>query len=160
MQLKRHICFLSNSCLLEWRTVRSCVCLRVETAARLRNRRHTRWRLSNLQSSIWNRLSRTSCDTFSGKVWILWCSHLFFLTSSVQLSSSICLFLSCRFGDPLGGLLLPFHTSLLRDGGALPGRLVGGAGLRGDGAGTGLLRYAHANKKKLATGYISNEHFQ
>lgn len=85
---------------------------------------------------------------------------LFFLTSSVQLSSSICLFLSCRFGDPLGGLLLPFHTSLLRDGGALPGRLVGGAGLRGDGAGTGLLRYAHANKKKLPTGYISNDHIQ
>lgn len=66
---------------------------------------------------------------------------LFFpLTFSVQLSS-ICLFLSCRFGDPLGGLLLPFHTSLLRDGGALPGRMVGGAGLWGDGAGTGPLRF-------------------
>ena len=41
----------------------------------------------------------------------------------------------------MGGLLLPFHSSLLRDGDQLPRGMAGGSGLRGDGAAAGKLRY-------------------
>ena len=47
----------------------------------------------------------------------------------------------CRTGRQMGGLLLPFHSSLLRDGDQLPRGMAGGSGLWGDGAAAGKLRY-------------------
>lgn len=41
----------------------------------------------------------------------------------------------------MGGLLLPLHSSLLRDGDQLPRGMAGGPGLWSDGAAAGKLRY-------------------
>lgn len=69
----------------KWRMVRTCRCLSMLVTIHIRNRKRTHWRLSNSWSSIWNRHSHVSCDTFSVKVGILRYSHL---ASSLLWSSS------------------------------------------------------------------------
>lgn len=46
----------------------------------------------------------------------------------------------------MGGLLLPLHSPLLRDGDQLPRGMAGGSGLRGDGAAAGKLRYGRTQR--------------
>lgn len=46
----------------------------------------------------------------------------------------------------MGGLLLPLHSPLLRDGDQLPRGMAGGSGLRGHGAAAGKLRYGRTQR--------------
>lgn len=113
-------------------------------------------------SSLFDRNSLIGVPNTISRI-IEWHSVLFVLVCFFTCRMCIILFLlpfppfpSLRVGNTLGGMLLPIHSSLLWDGGAFPGPVVGSAWVWSNGAGNNTFRYKRGTQTLIKSIFNTN----